>query len=83
MVWLVVFDYFTCIFVELKWLFNQSLGRFGFHRRIDEISDIVCTWSCQNDNFRYSQWLYYRQNDDISISVIRYVGSTSFLLFYN
>ena len=35
----------------------------------DEIFITGCTMSCQNDNFRCSQWLKFRQNDDIFVSV--------------
>ena len=35
----------------------------------DEIFITGCTGSCQNDNFQCSQWLKFRQNDDIFVSV--------------
>ena len=35
----------------------------------DEIFIIGCTKSCQNDNFRCSQWWKFHQNDDIFVSV--------------
>ena len=35
----------------------------------DEILITDCTESCHFDNFRCSQWLKFRQNDDISVSV--------------
>ena len=34
-----------------------------------EIFITGCTGSCQNDNFQCSQWLKFRQNDDIFVSV--------------
>ena len=37
-------------------------------RHFDEILITGCTESCQNDNFRCSQWLKFHQND-ISVSV--------------
>ena len=37
----------------------------------DEILITDCTESCHFDNFRCSQWLKFRQNDDISVSVSR------------
>ena len=39
-------------------------------RHFDEIFITGCTESCQNDNFRCSQWWKFRQNDDISGSRI-------------
>ena len=39
-------------------------------RHFDEIFITGCTESCQNDNFRCSQWLKFHQNDNISVSVI-------------
>ena len=38
-------------------------------RHFDEIFITGCTESCQNDNFRCSQWLKFHQNDNISVSV--------------
>ena len=38
-------------------------------RHFDEIFITGCTESCQNDNFRCSQWLKFHQNDNISFSV--------------
>ena len=35
----------------------------------DEIFITGCPGSCQNDNFQCSQWLRFRQNDDIFVSV--------------
>ena len=35
----------------------------------DEIFITGCTESCQNDNFRCSQWWNFHQNDDIFVSV--------------
>ena len=37
----------------------------------DEIFINSCTGSCQNGNFRCSQWWKFRQNDDISVSLYR------------
>ena len=39
-------------------------------RHFDEIFITGCTGSCQNDNFQCSQWWKFRQNEDISVSVI-------------
>ena len=39
-------------------------------RHFDEILITGCTGSCQNDNFQCSQWLKFRQNDDIFVSVL-------------
>ena len=39
-------------------------------RHFDEIFITGCTESCQNDNFRCSQWLKFHQNDNISVSVL-------------
>ena len=44
-----------------------SLKRKCLH--FDEIFITGCTGSCQNDNFQCSQWLKFRQNDDIFVSV--------------
>ena len=38
-------------------------------RHFEEIFITDCTESCQNDNFRCSQWLKFHQNDSISVSV--------------
>ena len=38
-------------------------------RHFDEIFITGCTKSCQNDNFRCSQWWKFHQNDNISVSV--------------
>ena len=46
-----------------------SLKRKCLH--FDEIFITGCTGSCQNDNFQCSQWLKFRQNDDIFVSVVR------------
>ena len=35
----------------------------------DEMFITGCTGSCQNDNFQYSQWWKFRQNDDSFVSV--------------
>ena len=35
----------------------------------DEIFITGCTESCQNDNFRCSQWWRFHQNDDIFVSL--------------
>ena len=42
--------------------------------RFDEIIITGCTGSCQNDNFQCSQWLKFRQNDDIFVSVWWYMS---------
>ena len=45
----------------------MSLKRKCLH--FDEIFITGCTGSCQNDNFQCSQWLKFRQNDNIFVSV--------------
>ena len=53
-----------------QWLIASSvatLKRKCLH--FDEIFITGCTGSCQNDNFQCSQWLKFRQNDDIFVSV--------------
>ena len=47
---------------------THSLKRKCLH--FDEIFVTGCTGSCQNDNFQCSQWLKFRQNDDIFVSVL-------------
>ena len=47
---------------------SESLKRKCCH--FDEILITDCTESCHFDNFRCSQWWKFRQNDDISVSVI-------------
>ena len=47
--------------------YTPSLKRKCCH--FDEILITDCTESCHFDNFRCSQWLKFRQNDDISVSV--------------
>ena len=47
---------------------SQSLKRKCLH--FDEIFITGCTESCQNDNFRCSQWWKFHQNDVIFVSVI-------------
>ena len=47
---------------------GQSLEQQCLH--FEEIFVISCTRSCQNDNFRCSQWRRFHQNDPISVSVI-------------
>ena len=49
-----------------EWI-RYSLKRKCLH--FDEIFITGCTGSCQNDNFQCSQWLKFRQNDDIFVSV--------------
>ena len=49
-------------------LSKYTLKRKCLH--FDEIFVTGCTGSCQNDNFQCSQWLKFRQNDDIFVSVI-------------
>ena len=41
----------------------------NFHIYVDENFISGCTKSCQNDNFRHSQWRTFCQYDNISISV--------------
>ena len=50
-------------------------------RHFDEIFITGCTESCQNDNFRCSQWLKFHQNDNISVSV--FVTFTCWSRTYN
>ena len=45
----------------------RTLKRKCLH--FDEIFITGFTGSCQNDNFQCSQWLKFRQNDDIFVSV--------------
>ena len=40
-----------------------------------------CTGSCQNDNFQCSQWQKFHQNDNISVSVIKYLHLNDTFLF--
>ena len=43
------------------------------HRHFDDICVVSSTQSCQFDNIRCSQWRKFRQNGDVSVSVlIRY-----------
>ena len=51
-----------CYSVNLQTL-KQKCSHF------DEIFVTDCTESCQNDNFRCSQWRKFHQNDDIYVSV--------------
>ena len=46
-------------------------------RHYDEIFITGCTGSCQNDNYRCSQWWKFSQNDDISVSVLGRLSCTS------
>ena len=39
-------------------------------RHFDEILITGCTGSCHFDNFQCSQWLKFRQNEDIFVSVL-------------
>ena len=55
------------------WHQRPSLKRKCLH--FDEIFITGCTGSCQNDNFQCSQWLKFRQNDDIFVSVMVSFGS--------
>ena len=51
---------------------NKTIRAFPLKRKcchFDEILITDCTESCHFDNFRCSQWLKFRQNDDISVSV--------------
>ena len=41
-----------------------------FH--FDKIFITGCTGSCQNDNFQWSQWSKFHQNDEIVISFVVY-----------
>ena len=52
----------------IAWAIRQSLKRKCLH--FGEIFITGCTGSCQNDNFQCSQWLKFRQNDDIFVSVM-------------
>ena len=40
-------------------------------RHFDEIFITGCTGSCHFDNFQCSQWWWFHQNEDISVSVLR------------
>ena len=48
-------------------IMTTTLKRKCLH--FDEIFVTGCTGSCQNDNFQCRQWLKFRQNDDIFVSV--------------
>ena len=63
--------------LSLFWALFQSLKRKCLH--FDEIFITGCTGSCQNDNFQCSQWLKFRQIDDIFVSVIYWIRSLSYL----
>ena len=52
---------------------SQTLKRKCLH--FDEIFITGCTGSCQNDNFQCSQWLKFRQNDNIFVSVLSWTGT--------
>ena len=56
-----------CIFNVFNVFTEPTLKRKCCH--FDEILITDCTESCHFDNFRCSQWLKFRQNDDISVSV--------------
>ena len=64
-------------------MFNPSIVKSYFHSlkqkclHFDEIFITGCTGSCQNDNFQCSQWLKFRQNDNIFVSVLYSVGWNS------
>ena len=45
----------------------------GICHHFDEIFIAGCTESCHFDNFRCSQWLKFRQNDNIPVSVYTHV----------
>ena len=65
------------IMVKRELLFLQCKRRWRrcghpLKRKCCHFDDILitdCTESCHFDNFRCSQWLKFRQNDDISVSV--------------
>ena len=60
----------------------SKLGRHTLKRKcchFDEILITDCTESCHFDNFRCSQWLKFRQNDDISVSVLSRLGPNHYL----
>ena len=70
--------YTECIFLlaySVLVIREPSLKRKCLH--FDEIFITGCTGSCQNDNFQCSQWLKFRQNDDIFVSVVG-LGYTPF-----
>ena len=49
----------------------------------DEILITDCTESCHFDNFRCSQWWKFRQNDDISVSVLLHVNPKDITLSHS
>ena len=54
-------------YLPLSNALGPTLKRKCLH--FDEIFITGCTGSCQNDNFQCSQWLKFRQIDDIFVSV--------------
>ena len=72
---------YTDLMVQLRcrWLTTEpwlhSLKRKCLH--FDEIFITGCTESCQNDNFRCSQWWNFHQNDDIFVSVLLTITGVS------
>ena len=69
-------DAYTVSKLGRHWV-TSSLKRKCLH--FDEIFITGCTGSCQNDNFQCSQWLKFRQNDNIFVSVMacRLFGAAS------
>ena len=49
----------------------------GTKCHFDDIFITACTESCQNDNFRCSQWWKFRQNDDILVVKMTTFGAGS------
>ena len=66
-----VSDWFAVVLVSGSYW--STLKRKCLH--FDEIFITGCTESCQNDNFRCSQWWNFHQNDDIFVSVQQSKGA--------
>ena len=61
-------------FVSTDFIYPEPSGLLQWKCHFGEIFITGCTGSCQNDNFQFSQWWKFRQNDNISVSALEQTG---------